>query len=139
MKLRPIQFGERVNTASPRQHASRLEVDPHSNGDSLVAENPETSLISQPHALSAGVSESPLNAASQNAATGKMERDEGPLLNVQEVAQLLHVPVSWVYERVRRRSLERLPAYRLGKYWRFREADIRAWIERQRMGARLHA
>ena len=139
MKLRPIQFGERVNTASPRQHASRLEVDPHSNGDSLVAENPETSLISQPHALSARVFESPLNAASQNAATGKMERDEGPLLNVQEVAQLLHVPVSWVYERVRRRSLERLPAYRLGKYWRFREADIRAWIERQRTGARFHA
>ncbi|MGB8473780.1 MAG: helix-turn-helix domain-containing protein [Candidatus Acidiferrum sp.] len=139
MKLRPIQFGERENTASPRQHASRLEVDPHSNGDSLVAEDPETLLISRRHALSAGVSESPLNATSQNAATEKMERDEGPLLNVQEVAQLLQVPVSWVYERVRKRSLERLPAYRLGKYWRFREADIRAWIERQRMGARFHA
>jgi excisionase family DNA binding protein len=139
MKLRPIQFGERVNTASPRQHASRPEVDPHSNGDSLPAEDPETPLISQPHSLSARVSESPLNAASQHAATGKMERDEGLLLNVQEVAQLLQIPVSWVYERVRRRSLERLPAYRLGKYWRFREADIRAWIERQRMGARFHA
>jgi excisionase family DNA binding protein len=139
MKLRPIQFGERVNTASARQHASRLEVDSHSSGDSLLVEDPETSLISQPHATAARVSERPLNAASQGAATGKMERDEGPLLNVQEVAQLLQVPVSWVYERVRRRSLERLPAYRLGKYWRFREADIRAWIERQRMGARFHA
>ncbi|MGC2829774.1 MAG: helix-turn-helix domain-containing protein, partial [Candidatus Acidiferrum sp.] len=139
MKLRPIQFGEHENTASPRQHASRLEVDPHSNGESLITEDPETPLISRRHALSAGVSETPLNAAYQNAATGKMERDEGPLLNVQEVAQLLQVPVSWVYERVRRRSLERLPAYRLGKYWRFREADIRAWIERQRMGTRFHA
>lgn len=41
------------------------------------------------------------------------------LLTVQQVAELLQVPVSWVYGRMRKRSLERLPAYRLGKYWRF--------------------
>jgi excisionase family DNA binding protein len=139
MKLRPIQFGERVNTASPRQHVSRLEVDPHSNGDSLVTGEPETPPISPRYAPSAKDSESAPHAASQNAATAGEERDDRPLLNVHEVAELLQVPVSWVYERVRRRSLERLPAYRLGKYWRFREADIRAWIERQRMGARFHA
>ena len=39
------------------------------------------------------------------------------LLTVQQVAELLQVPVSWVYGRMRKRSLERLPAYRLGKYW----------------------
>ena len=61
------------------------------------------------------------------------------LLNVHQVAELLQVPVSWVYERVRKRSLERLPGYRLGKYWRFREAEVLTWIERQRVGARSNA
>jgi excisionase family DNA binding protein len=61
------------------------------------------------------------------------------LLTVQQVAELLQVPVSWVYERVRKRSLERLPGYRLGKYWRFREAEVWTWIECQRVGARSNA
>ena len=56
------------------------------------------------------------------------------LLNVEEVAELLKVPVSWVYERTRRRSIDRIPGFRLGKYWRFREADVLAWINRQRVG-----
>jgi excisionase family DNA binding protein len=60
----------------------------------------------------------------------------GELLTVKDVAELLRVPVSWVYDRTRKRSLDRLPGIRLGKYWRFREADIEEWIERQRMGAR---
>jgi excisionase family DNA binding protein len=53
------------------------------------------------------------------------------LLTVKEVAELLRVPVSWVYDRARKRSLDRLPAMRLGKYWRFREEDIAAWLRRQ--------
>ena len=53
------------------------------------------------------------------------------LLTVKEVAELLRVPVSWVYDRVRKRSLDRLPAIRLGKYWRFREEDVFAWLRRQ--------
>jgi len=43
------------------------------------------------------------------------------LLTVQQVAELLQVPVSWVYGRLRKRSLEKLPRYRLGKYWRFNQ------------------
>lgn len=56
------------------------------------------------------------------------------LLTVEEAAALLRVPVSWVYERTRRRTMDRLPGIRLGKYWRFRECDLLAWIERQRVG-----
>lgn len=56
------------------------------------------------------------------------------LLSVEEVAELLQVPVSWVYERTRARGLNRIPGFRLGKYWRFDEADVRAWLERQRSG-----
>jgi excisionase family DNA binding protein len=54
------------------------------------------------------------------------------LLTVKDVAELLRVPVSWVYDRARKRSLDRLPAMRLGKYWRFREEDIVAWLRRQK-------
>jgi excisionase family DNA binding protein len=55
------------------------------------------------------------------------------LLTVEEVAELLSVPVSWVYERTRKRGVDRIPGFRLGKYWRFREADVLVWIERQRV------
>jgi excisionase family DNA binding protein len=58
------------------------------------------------------------------------ERNE--LLTVKEVAVLLRVPVSWVYDRTRKRSLDRLPGIRLGKYWRFRQGEVLAWVESQR-------
>jgi excisionase family DNA binding protein len=61
------------------------------------------------------------------------------LLTVEEVAELLRVPPSWVYERTRRRAGDRIPGFRLGKYWRFREADVLAWLERQRSGGRANA
>ena len=57
----------------------------------------------------------------------------GELLTVKEVAELLRVPISWVYDRTRRRSLDRLPGIRLGKYWRFRHDDIVAWLRRQQL------
>ena len=60
---------------------------------------------------------------------------ERSLLTVEEVAALLNVPPSWVYDRTRLRTKERIPGFRLGKYWRFREADVLAWLERQRSGA----
>jgi excisionase family DNA binding protein len=63
------------------------------------------------------------------------KRDQNRLLSVHEVAQLLQVPVSWVYGRMRRRSTEQLPAYRIGKYWRFREEEIMAWVQAQRRGS----
>jgi hypothetical protein len=37
------------------------------------------------------------------------------LLTVRDVAEILRVPVSWVYDRTRKRSLDRLPGIRLGK------------------------
>lgn len=52
------------------------------------------------------------------------------LLTVQQVAELLQLPVSWVYGRMRKRSLEQLPAYRLGKYWRFDKEEVLAWVVR---------
>ena len=39
----------------------------------------------------------------------------GRLLTAEQVGELLNVPKSWVYERTRRRGLERLPHLKLGK------------------------
>jgi excisionase family DNA binding protein len=61
------------------------------------------------------------------------------LLTVNEVADLLHVPVSWVYEHTRARSTNRIPGFRIGKYWRFREDDILQWIENQKNHVRTLA
>lgn len=56
------------------------------------------------------------------------------LMTVQQVAELLQVPVSWVYGRLRKRSLGKLPGYRLGKYWRFDKEEVLAWLAQQREG-----
>lgn len=58
--------------------------------------------------------------------------DRTRLLTVEQVADLLHVPSSWVYGHTRRRAQDRIPGFRLGKYWRFSEAEILKWVERQR-------
>ena len=54
------------------------------------------------------------------------------LLTVNDVAQWLKVPPSWVYERTRRRGADRLPFIKLGKYLRFEETAVKMYLERQR-------
>lgn len=54
------------------------------------------------------------------------------LLTVQETAQFLKVPVSWVYEHVRPGALDRLPCVKLGKYLRFDLRDLRAYVNAKR-------
>ena len=57
------------------------------------------------------------------------------LLTVEELAQWLKVRPSWIYERTRRRDAARLPFIRLGKYLRFEETAVKAYLERQRRSA----
>lgn len=66
------------------------------------------------------------------------EADGGPgsfgsrhLLTVEELADYLGVPRSWIYEHARKRSIHRIPGIKLGKYWRFRLGDVLAWLDRQ--------
>ena len=47
------------------------------------------------------------------------------LLTAGAVAELLGVPVSWVYEQSRRR---RIPTVTLGRYRRYRWEAIEAWV-----------
>jgi excisionase family DNA binding protein len=53
------------------------------------------------------------------------------LLTVHDVAALLHVPVSWVYEHTRRGVPDALPVVKVGKYVRFRPADLWHYIDRK--------
>lgn len=134
MKSRPIQLGVRENTASLRRHAPRLSTGTASNPFCIDEEAPETqrSVFQSDHSTAGFHDE--LHAASPDAATVGEERHEDHLLTVHEVAALLQVPASWIYGRMRKRSTQRLPAYRLGKYWRFSESEILAWVKRQHGG-----
>jgi excisionase family DNA binding protein len=51
------------------------------------------------------------------------------LLTVRELAELLAVPPSWIYERTRRRGENRFPHLKMGKYVRFRVSDVEAYLE----------
>ena len=53
------------------------------------------------------------------------------LLNAQEVAELLNVPVTWVYERTRAKDI---PHVRLGRYRRYRREAVLGWLEDQEDG-----
>jgi len=62
-------------------------------------------------------------------ATPQVSPEFGVLLTVHEVAEILRVPASWVYERTRKRGLEQLPHLKIGKYVRFRLADVERYLE----------
>ena len=48
------------------------------------------------------------------------------LLDAKAAGEMLAVPASWLLTRARARMA---PHVRLGRYVRFDEADLRAWIE----------
>ena len=61
-------------------------------------------------------------------------RDLHELLTVDDVAALLKVSRSWVYEHTRSRGaprVDRLPHLKIGKYVRFDPRLIRQFIERR--------
>ena len=135
MKPRDLQFGVRKNPDSQRVHGLRLTLNSSSKEQPIGSGNaqPEVRTLSEPRIVE--TFRLPLSEEA-NEATVTRRQESTRLLTVEEVASLLHVPVSWVYGRMRKRSLERLPGYRLGKYWRFREHEIHAWVEDQRGASR---
>ena len=56
-----------------------------------------------------------------------------PLLNIDELADYLGVPVSTIYDWRTRGCGPR--AYRFGKHLKFAVSDVRLWVEQQRDGA----
>ena len=55
--------------------------------------------------------------------------DIDQLFTANEMAERFKVPVSWIYKATARKR-DRLPHFKIGKYTRFRSADVRQWLER---------
>lgn len=127
---RDPQFGTRKNPAShERQHGLRLAADSPS-AHALISHESEAQKNAD-FAPTTAELHSPIHAAPTGAATGESSSFDLHLLTIIDVAQLLQVPVSWVYAHTRHRSKSRLPGYRLGKYWRFDRNEVLAWVQRQ--------
>jgi excisionase family DNA binding protein len=127
----------RENPASSRRHDSRLATG--STERQYFSKEDDATLAGQLRnygCRSAGI-DNPPQVVSPQAATISERLTEYGLLTVNEVAELLQVPVSWVYDRTRSRGVDRLPGFRLGKYWRFDEGEVLAWLKRQRSGRRV--
>ena len=132
---RDPQFGMRKNPAPhARQHGLCLAADSLSV-QALISDESEAQ-ESTTIASTTGELHSPFHAAPMRVATAEEQPNHNRLLTVTEVADLLQVPVSWVYARTRKRSLGRLPGYRLGKYWRFSEAEVLDWLQSQKHNVR---
>ncbi len=50
------------------------------------------------------------------------------LLDPKELAAKLNVPLSWIYAETRKKTI---PMLKIGKYCRFREADVLEWLEKR--------
>ena len=124
---RRLQFGMRENPASDRRHGSRLAASTQS-GSHFIGEKDAQAITNA--VVGSQLDQTPAStyAAQPETATVRKTKNEHRLLTIRDVAELFQVPVSWVYEHTRRRSVDRMPGFRLGKYWRFNEEDIRAWL-----------
>ena len=58
--------------------------------------------------------------------------DPADILTIDELAARLKVSERWVYEKSRRRCLDPLPVFRMGRYLRFSWADISAWLQQRK-------
>ena len=55
------------------------------------------------------------------------------LLTVKELSALLNVPASWIYARTARGSEKGIPHIRVGKYIRFTENEVVAYLKKLRV------
>ena len=71
------------------------------------------------------------NLSEALAGPGQTQRCE--VIDCQELAKRFCLSESWIRERVRTRSADRIPDVRFGKYVRFRwrSPELEAWIERR--------
>ena len=79
--------------------------------------------IDRPHLESVPIER--LSALGPAAGTPTRPHFPGALLTAGEVAELLGVPKSWVYEQSR---AGRIPTVTLGRYRRYRPEAIHAWL-----------
>jgi len=118
MKHRSMQFDARRNPASPRVDSLRLAA----NSSSASFRGEEDSYErDEPYSSQPTVSPRQRNQ-------GKVESDAGfePLLDVVEAARLLRIHPKTLQKLTRIGSV---PAYRVGRFWRYRGTDLEMWLQ----------
>jgi len=73
------------------------------------------------------------NSKTESVATPRIPE---PILTGKQVAELLQVRPSMIYELTRKRSRRPLPVLRVGKYLRFRWSEVEAWLDESRENRR---
>ncbi|TFH65666.1 MAG: DNA-binding protein [Candidatus Zixiibacteriota bacterium] len=58
------------------------------------------------------------------------------LLSIKDLSTLLKVPVSWIYDRTRKGSVEQIPHYKIGKYVRFNQEEVLVYLSKKSCGQR---
>jgi excisionase family DNA binding protein len=53
---------------------------------------------------------------------------EHDLLTIDEMAEWLKVPKSWLYSRTKETGPEAMPRVKVGKYIRFIETEVMEWL-----------
>jgi excisionase family DNA binding protein len=53
-------------------------------------------------------------------------------LDIDQVADMMRVPKSFIYRRTAKGHDDPIPNYRLGRHLRFKLEDVEAWIENHR-------
>jgi excisionase family DNA binding protein len=119
MKHRSIQFGTRRNPESPRVDSLRLAA----NSSSAPFRGKEDSYETRDEPYS---SQPPMSSSERN--RGQVESDAGfePLLDVVEAARLLRIHPKTLQKLTR---IGRVPAYRVGRFWRYRGTDLEMWLQ----------
>ena len=57
--------------------------------------------------------------------------ENGEMLKIEEMAARLKVKKSWIYFRTRETGEGTIPRIKVGKYLRFNESDVMAWIKKK--------
>ena len=57
-----------------------------------------------------------------------MDQSVRRLFTVEQMAEDLNVPKSWIYGQTRLKGENRIPYLRVGKYVRFDPLEVRAWL-----------
>jgi len=59
--------------------------------------------------------------------------NEDQLLTVHEMAEILNVPVAWIYRQNMMTGPGSLPRLKLGKYVRYEKEKVMEWIRQKNM------
>ena len=57
--------------------------------------------------------------------------EQNDFLTIDEMAEKLKVPKSWLYSRTRESGPGSIPMLKVGKYIRFRLNEVMAWFEKK--------